>query len=69
MSCPGNNACVSFGKSIQTEERSSADSSAFKSAKALFGYVNNTNAPPKFKSHTDYLRWKRIQSQLYSVTP
>jgi hypothetical protein len=55
---------------VQTDERSAADYASFKSGNAQYNYVKNTyvdnNIMPKFKSHADYLAWKRMTAQLYS---
>ena len=79
MSCLKSTTCDTHLNSIQAEERSSSDSSTFLSNKTLFGYVHNNLIPislpnstvvyatPPFRSTRDYVRWKKIQSQLYSV--
>ena len=74
MQCPSNTACSKqFGKAVQISDRSAADNTAFRSARAAYTEVNDVRSagnmplPPKFNSHTDYLRWKRVTTQLYNV--
>jgi hypothetical protein len=73
MQCPSNTACSKpFGKAVQNSERSAADSTAFRGARTVFTDTNDVRSaghmplPPKFNSHTDYLRWKRVTAQLYN---
>ena len=62
------NTTKEYGKNIQKEERSAADQTQFKAGKQQLCWINNgnTNTPLKFKSHTDYITWKRMTAQLNS---
>ena len=77
MACPNNTTCTTavFASTIQTANRSSADYTSFVSGRALFSYTNNTSAtyqqiglPPRFNSHTDYIRYQRMITQM-NATP
>ena len=65
-----------FAPTIQDKERSSSDYTSYLGAKTLYGFTNNTSntwqtiqLPPRFASHADYMRYKRISSEMYgSVT-
>jgi hypothetical protein len=75
--CPYNSTCsTAFAPTIQDKERSSSDYTSYLGAKTLYGYTNNTSntytqisLAPRFTSHADYMRYKRISSQMYgSIT-
>jgi len=57
-------------KTVQTSERSAADSIRFKAGNVQYAFVKanyiDKNATPKFSSHTDYITWKRMNAQLHS---
>ena len=70
--CPGtgkNNGCVLY-KQVQDNTRSSSDVSEFKKGREQYLNVvsifTKDNIQPTFKSHTDYLVWKRMNTQLNS---
>lgn len=73
MSCPSNAVCGVGLSDVQTPPRGSGDATDFKAGKVLFGYENNvtrSSAPdkaPVFKSHADYVRWKKASALLYST--
>ena len=62
--------CAKEYKTIQTAERSSADNVVFKSGKEQYKFVQERyilkNKSPVFKSHADYIAWKRMNAQLHS---
>ena len=73
--CENAAACSKLmGPQIQQKDRSSTDYTAFIGARAIYTETvatYNGTAPytPKFKSNTDYMKWKRVKANLYSVAP
>lgn len=62
MSCLSNACAIEFSD-IQLALRSSGDRIDFIGAKTLFA-AKYPVTTPVFKSHTDYVHWKRAQTQL-----
>jgi hypothetical protein len=63
-----------MGPTIQQQNRSSADYTSFLGARQVYNdtvatYNNTAPYTPKFKSASDYMRWKRVTANLYSVPP
>ncbi len=56
-------------KTVQTSERSAADSVRFKAGNVQYAFVKanyiDKHVTPKFSSHTDYITWKRMNAQLH----
>lgn len=73
--CENAAACSKLmGPQIQQKDRSSSDYAAFISARTIYTETvatYNSTAPytPKFKSNADYMKWKRVTANLYSVAP
>ena len=70
--CLSNSVCSKiFGPAMQNGERSSSDYTHFKSANTEYNYIIHeyieNNKTPSFASHKDYLKWKRMNTQLHSV--
>jgi hypothetical protein len=71
MSCINTPCDVLFASTVQVTMRSSADYTSFIEARTVYSYTNNTSntyqqigLPPRFNSHTDYLKYKRANTQL-----
>jgi hypothetical protein len=63
-----------MGPGIQQKERSSADYTSFLGARQIYNdtvsnFINFAPNTPKFKSNSDYVKWKRVTANLYSTVP
>lgn len=68
--CDTTAACSKSLENVQRDSRSSTDRTEFVATLTIFTNENNMRRvldnPPTFKSHSDYLRWKKANALLHS---